>query len=83
MPMPEPNYCRDGHTAEMPRVWVDDKSWVQPYEVGDLEDRVSTVLGVLGIVVFLIALALLTIFGTPEPKSVYVPGHYEHVMPQD
>ena len=82
MSMPEPNYCRDGHTAEMPRVWVDD-GWVQPYEVGDLEDRVSSVLGALGIVVFLIALALLTIFGTPEPKSVYVPGHYEHVMPQD
>lgn len=58
---------RDGDTKRIPLLWLDDTK--QPYEESPLVDRVSAYLGALGIAVFIAALVILTIYGTPQPRE--------------
>ncbi len=60
---------RDGDTKQIPLLWLDDTNDEQPYEESPLIDRVSAYLGALGIAVFIAALIILTIYGTPQPRE--------------
>ena len=58
---------RSGDTKQIPLIWLDDNE--QPYEESPMVDRVSAYLGALGIAVFIVALIILTIYGTPQPRE--------------
>jgi hypothetical protein len=64
---------RDGDTKQIPLLWLEDTHDEQPYEESPLVDRVSAILGALGIAVFVAALIILTVYGTPQPReTLYV-----------
>ena len=61
---------RSGDTKQIPLIWLDDAHEEQPYEESPLIDRVSAYLGALGIAVFIAAIIILTIYGTPQPREM-------------
>lgn len=60
---------RSGDTKQIPLIWLDDTQDEQPYEESPLVDRASSLFGLLGIAVFVAALIILTIYGTPQPRE--------------